>query len=152
MAEQRLVKPTEFKVEFWTAASGRDRKHRSRYYATTEGMLRAGARWEAKGRDHWCRYWNGSKTWLSATRSTGTTTERASRRRIPSQTFSIFGVCEATAAKIMLKDGRIKYKIPVEQIPDSVLYNDFGNKALFAVIVPGDQIHAFNELIKDLRA
>lgn len=181
MPSQRFAKPTGFKVEFWTAASGTDRKHRNRYYTSAEGMLRAGARWEAKGRDYWCRYWNGLNTWTSATRRVLTahhhgdaskpcpggprcpaggtasvielTPERARRGgRAPAQVFSVFGVCEATAAEIMLKDGRATRKIPIEEIPESALYNDYGNTALFAVMIPGEQVHAFNELCKDLRA
>lgn len=165
------TQPTEFKVEFWTCASGKDRKHRNRYYTTVEGMIRAGARWEAKGSDYWCRYWNGLRMWLSATRSQAfpgpieddpapgrvvvpLEAERIRRRggRASAQVFSVFGLCEATAAEIMLKDGRATRKIPVAEIPESALYNQFGNKALFAVMVPGEQVHAFNELIKDLRA
>src|SRR5687767_4139230 len=166
MTSKRFSSPTEFKVEFWTRASGKDRKHRNRYYATAEGMLRAGVRWEAKGSDYWCRYWNGLNTWISATRgkldpthprtmpeTLGRASELASvthigaaierqrgrraSQRTETQVFSIFGICEATAAEIMLKDGRATRKIPVEQIPESALYNDMGNRALFAVMVPG---------------
>lgn len=168
MPSKRFSKPTEFKVEFWTAASGKDRKHRNRYYTTAEGMIRAGARWEAKGGDYWCRYWNGLNTWLSATRSklapshpaaeparvvVPLAEERARRgRRTGAQVFSVFGVCEATAAEIMLKDGRATRKIPVDEIPDSALYNEFGNKALFAVMVPGERVPEFEKLCKELRA
>ncbi len=169
MASRRFASPTGFQVEFWTAASGKDRKHRKRYYTTAGGMIRAGARWEAKGGDYWCRYWNGLNTWVSATRSklapshpdapktpavvVPLAAERVRRRRPASmQTFSVFGLCEATAADIMLKDGRATRKIPVDEIPDSALWNEFGHKALFAVMIPGDQVHAFNELCKDLRA
>ena len=171
MPSKRFAKPTEFKVEFWTAASGKDRKHRNRFYTSAEGMIRAGARWEAKGGDYWCRYWNGLNTWVSATRSKLAPSHpaaqdarpaivvplepervRRGRGRSPAQVFSVFGICEATAAEIMLKDGRATLRIPVDQIPESALYNDLGNKALFAVMVPGERVHEFNELIKDLRA
>lgn len=182
MPSKRFAKPTEFKVEFWLDHSGQgdERKHRHRYYTSAENMLRAGARWEAKGRDYWCRYWNGLSTWCSASRgkidpsprtmpeTLGRATELATvthigaaierrrgaraGRRTGSQVFSIFGLCEAAAAEVMLKDGRISHKIPVDQIPDSALYNQFGNKALFAVMVPGEQVQAFNDLCKDMRA
>lgn len=174
MTNKRYQQPTEYKVEFWTCASGKDCKHRNRYYTTPEGMIRAGARWEAKGGDYWCRYWNGLNTWVSATRSKfdpshpttmpetlGRASElatpqepRARRRgrRIPSQVFSVFGICEATAAEIMLKDGRATYKIPADQIPETVLYNQLGNKALFAIMVPGEQVRAFEQLCEELRA
>lgn len=169
MPSKRFAHPTGFKVEFWTRASGHDRKHRSRYYKSTESMIRAGARWESKGSDYWCRYWNGLNTWLSATRSKQDTTselasvtpigaaierrkgERAARRT-GAQIFSVFGVCEAAAAEVMLKDGRATLKIPAEDIPLSALYNQFGHKALFAVLVPGEQIPTFERLCKELRA
>lgn len=178
MVSKRYQQPTEFKVEFWTRASGTDRKHRHRYYAAVEGMLRAGARWEAKGSDYWCRYWNGLNTWITAARETlpgkpafykppgykspgqginrervtDLVQERIRRGNRPSQVFSVFHQCEAVAAEIMLKDGRATLKIPIEDIPESVLYNELGEKALFAVMIPGDQVHTFNELCKDIRA
>lgn len=181
MTSKRFLKPTEFKVEFWTRASGKDRKHRHRYYPKVEGMLRAGARWEAKGSDYWCRYWNGLNTWVSATRGKldpthpttmpetlgraaelatvthiGAAIERRrggrTGRRTGAEVFSVFGICEATAAEIMLKDGRATYKIPVEDIPETALHNEHGHKALFAVVIPGEQVHAFNQLIRSLRA
>lgn len=166
MASKRFAKPTGFKVEFWTRASGQDRKHRNRFYTTAEGMLRAGVRWENKGQDYWCRYWNGLNTWVSAGRTKTAAPvleparvvvplapERVRRRRPASmQTFSVFGVCEATAAEIMLKDGRATRKIPVDEIPESALYNQFGNKALFAVMVPGERVPEFEKLCKELRA
>lgn len=176
MTSKRYQQPTEFKVEFWTAASGQDRKHRNRYYKSAEGMIRAGARWEAKGGDYWCRYWNGLSTWVSAIRGkldpaaprtmpetlgraselasvADLGTERVRRgRRTGAQVFSVFGVCEATAAEILLKDGRATRKIPVNEIPDSALYNEFGNKALFAVMIPGEQVPVFEKLCKELRA
>ncbi len=170
MASRKFANPTGFQVEFWTCASGKDRKHRRRYYTTAEGMLRAGARWEAKGGDYWCRYWNGLNTWVSASKGRLSPSpsavpptpavvvplapERLRRRggRAPAQVFSVFGICEATAAEIMLKDGRATRKIPVDEIPESALHNQFGHKALFAVMVPGEQVHAFNELCKELRA
>lgn len=186
MPSKRYQQPTEYKVEFWTDID-KPRKRRHRYYSTPEGMLRAGARWEAKGRDYWCRYWHGLSTWLSATRTkldpshpallpetlgraselaykipergiskdqvTDLVQERIRRRgRAPSQVFSVFGACEAAAADIMLKDGRAIRKIPVDEIPDSALYNQFGNKALFAVLIAGEQIPAFEQLCKELRA
>ena len=65
MAIRRPICPTGFQVEFWTTASGKNRKHRKRYYTTVDGMVRAGSRWEARGSDYWCRYWNGLNTWVS---------------------------------------------------------------------------------------
>ncbi len=68
MPSKRYGTPTPFKVEFWTAASGKDRKHRHRYYQSQKSMVIAGARWEAKGSDYWCRYWVDLDTWVSHTR------------------------------------------------------------------------------------
>lgn len=180
MPSRRFQNPTPFKVEFWLDHTGRgdDRKHRNRFYSSVEGMLRAGARWEAKGRDYWCRYWNGLHTWQSASRTKtgpahmpevlGRASELASvtpigpaiekkrgvraARRTSMQVFSIFGICEAAAAETMLKDGRATRKIPVEEIPESALTNEFGHKALFAVMIPGEQVQTFKDLCKELRA
>lgn len=58
--------PTDYKVEFWTGAPGEGYKHRNRYYKNEESMIKAGARWEARGADYQCRYWNGLNTWVSA--------------------------------------------------------------------------------------
>lgn len=69
MAIKKVVTPTPFKVEFWTKASGRDRKHRQRYYRSVKGMVEAGGRWESRGSDFWCRYWNGLNTWVSISRT-----------------------------------------------------------------------------------
>lgn len=82
MTSKRYQKPTEFKVEFWTRASGVDRKHRHRYYTSAESMLRAGVRWEAKGSDYWCRYHNGLNTWVSATKSIPQANRRESNAKL----------------------------------------------------------------------
>jgi hypothetical protein len=58
-----------FKIEFFSDAGGKPRRHRARYYTTSEGMVRAGRRWEDRGSDYWCRYWNGLNTWVSVSRS-----------------------------------------------------------------------------------
>lgn len=51
-----MSQSTRFKVEFWIKKDGTDYKCRNRYYSSADGMAKAGARWKAKGRDHWCRY------------------------------------------------------------------------------------------------
>lgn len=68
MSSKRYSGPTNWKLEFWTCAGGQPRKHRQRYYSTSIGMLKAGARWEARGQDYWCRYWNGPTSHLSNSR------------------------------------------------------------------------------------
>jgi hypothetical protein len=176
MATRRFSVPTNYKIEFWTRASGRDRKCRSRFYGSAEAQIRAGARWESKGSDYWCRYWSGVRTWISVSRvdlapalplpevlgraselasipaRRPTLTAGARRQPMKAQIYSIFGQCEALAAEIMLKDGRLTRKIPVDDIPPTALFNQYGQKAHFAVWVPGDRIHEFDELCKDLRA
>lgn len=74
------------------------------------------------------------------------------RNRLSPVTYSIFGLCDEVAAEQFIKEGKIRVKIPPEQIPESVLFNQHGKKALFAVIVPGEHVHAFNELCDSLRA
>lgn len=71
MPSKRYQQPTNWKLEFWTCASGQPRKHRHRYYTTSIGMLKAGARWEARGQDYWCRYWNGTTSYQSDSRNSG---------------------------------------------------------------------------------
>lgn len=146
-----------YKVEFWTRASGKNRKHRCRYYSMAEGMLRAGARWEAKGSDYWCRYWNGLSTWISAPKSQLSTITPprpapARGKRIPAQVYSIFGQCEAVAAEMMLRDGRATLRISVADIPETALYNKEGKPALFAILIPGDQLKTFERLCKEIRS
>jgi hypothetical protein len=65
--------------------------------------------------------------------------------------FSIFGQIEAVAAEIMIKRG-VGVRIDAKEIPNEVRWNQFGTPARFAVILPRNKIHAFNELIADLRA
>lgn len=148
--------PTGFQVEFWTAATGEPRRHRKRYYPSAENMLRAGARWEAKGSEYSCRYWNGLNTWTTAPRARvdaePAEDDTVHLKRPSMQIFSIFGVCEAAAAEVMLKDGRATRKIPVEEIPEDVLFNELGTKARFAVMVPSRNVPAFDKLCKDMRA
>lgn len=170
MASRKPISSSGFKVEFFSDVSGKPRRARARHYSTGEGMLRAGARWELKGSDYHCRYWNGLNTWVSATRQKAAEPlphdtscdcpkcapqpPRARRHgRSPQmKIFSVFGQCEAVAAEVMLKDGRILRKIPVEEIPKEALFNQFGDKARFAVLVPGPHVQAFDELCKDIRA
>lgn len=160
----RHTQATEFKVEFWTEASGKPRRHRSRYYTTAEGMIRAGARWEARGSDYYCRYWNGLATWQSSTRNMlqtepppGAVTVKPDRprgspsRRSSVKFYSIFGQIERVAAEIMIKEGKVK-RIPKEEIPESALYNEHGDVASFAIMLPINLDPEFNNLCRDLRA
>lgn len=66
--QARAATDTAFKLEFWSRISGKDRKHRTRYYKSVPSMRAAGARWEARDPEYWCRYWNGLFTWVSEKR------------------------------------------------------------------------------------
>jgi hypothetical protein len=164
----RHQQATEYQVEFWTDASGRDCRHRSRYYASAEGMLRAGSRWEARGTPYYCRYWHGLNTWQSSTRTTltdnlpaigarGAALVRADEvkprrpRRSTVKFYSIFGQIERVAAEIMIKDGRAR-RIPQSEIPQSVLTNEHGDTANFAIMISVGQDQEFDNLCKTLRS
>lgn len=73
------------------------------------------------------------------------------RKQKSTEIMSIFGQCEAVAAEIMIKDGKLS-RIEQADIPLSALRNKDGDLARFAVIVPAQYLHEFEELIKDIRA
>ena len=64
--------------------------------------------------------------------------------------YSIFGICEAAAAEVLIKEGKAT-KIPKSQIPKCERKNETGQKAMFALIVPDEHIDYFNDVISDLR-
>lgn len=64
--------------------------------------------------------------------------------------FSIFGQIEAVVAQAMI-DEKVANKIPSEQIPTSVRYNDDGRVALFAIVIPSNLVNAFEERVAALR-
>lgn len=65
--------------------------------------------------------------------------------------FSVFGQCEAVAAEMMIKEGKLT-RIPPEQIPESAAVNDAGTPARFAVIVPARYVPEFNRRCAEMRA
>lgn len=67
------------------------------------------------------------------------------------QIFSIFGQIEEVAAKEMLKDPACK-RIDAKMIPPTVRFNDAGQTAKFAIMLPTSLIPRFENLITDLRA
>ena len=67
------------------------------------------------------------------------------------EVFSIFGQIEAVAAEIMIERRALR-KIAALEIPVSAAFNEFGQRARFAVIVPVQYIPEFENLIADLRA
>jgi hypothetical protein len=65
--------------------------------------------------------------------------------------YSIFGQIESVAAQVLVDDGTAT-KIEARMIPDSALYNDHGDVALFAIVLPRNAVERFENLIRDLRA
>lgn len=76
-------------------------------------------------------------------------------KRVPkTEIMSIFGVCEAAAANVMIDAGKLT-KIPVDEIPESALWGkDWEGKpikAVFAVVVPVERLQEFETLCKEMR-
>lgn len=67
------------------------------------------------------------------------------------ETFSVFGQIEAAAAESMLRDG-VGVRIDARYIPDTARQNQFGDPALFAIMLPRDKVFDFEERIARLRA
>lgn len=65
--------------------------------------------------------------------------------------FSVFGQCEAVAAEMMIKEGKLT-RIPPEQIPEGADRNDVGAPARFAVVVPARYVPEFNRRCAEMRA
>lgn len=72
-------------------------------------------------------------------------------RRKTTQIYSIFGQIEEAAANYMIEKGEAT-KIESKDIPGVELLDKQGRTAKFAVIVPGDKIDRFEEVIANLRA
>ena len=64
---------------------------------------------------------------------------------------SIFGQIEAAVADSMIAEGKLN-KIPFEQIPPSVAYNDAGTRAYYAVVFSSEAEREFNERVRQLLA
>lgn len=67
------------------------------------------------------------------------------------QIFSIFGQCEAAAAEYMIEKHGC-YKIEFKDIPASAAFNEQGQPAKFAVMVPPDKASLFHRTCADLRS
>jgi hypothetical protein len=65
--------------------------------------------------------------------------------------WSIFGQIEEAVAQAMIDAGKVR-KIEQEHIPDTVLYDEEGRKAVFAIIIPYIYIEEFNQREAFLRA
>jgi hypothetical protein len=66
------------------------------------------------------------------------------------QIFSIFGQIEAAVAERMIEEGGCN-RIPFEQIPPTAAYDEKGNRALFAIVVPTELVQSFEARIATLR-
>lgn len=71
-------------------------------------------------------------------------------RRRHTEIFSIFGQCEAAASQLMIDRGDIT-KIEQKDIPPTALYNERGQLAYFAVVVPSDKLSEFNRRCEEMR-
>lgn len=65
--------------------------------------------------------------------------------------FSIFGQIEQVAAETLIERG-LAQKIEPAYIPSSVMYDAQGRSAAFAVSMSSDNVEAFEEMIRNLRA
>jgi hypothetical protein len=72
-------------------------------------------------------------------------------RRQQSEVYSIFGQIEAVVAEAMISEDKAN-RIELENIPVTVLMNDKGETAKFAVCVRGVYVQEFNERVARLRA
>lgn len=73
------------------------------------------------------------------------------RRKNETKIFSLFGQCEAAAAQSMIDEGKLT-RIEAAAIPESAAYNERGQLAYFAVIVPAAHLAEFNRRCEYLRA
>jgi hypothetical protein len=71
-------------------------------------------------------------------------------RKSTQEIFSIFGVCEAAAAEVLIKDNKAK-RIEARDVPISAATNETGQHVLFAVIVPREHLAEFEKLCADMR-
>jgi hypothetical protein len=64
---------------------------------------------------------------------------------------SIFGQIEAAVGDAMAQEGKV-IKIPFEQIPPTVAFNDKGTRAYYALVFTVAAEVEFNRRVADLRA
>ena len=64
--------------------------------------------------------------------------------------YSVFGQIDAVVAQAMVEEGKLNM-IVRERIPLTALFNEKGEAAQFAVIVPSHHENEFNERCRKLR-
>lgn len=67
------------------------------------------------------------------------------------QVFSIFGQIETVVAEAMINE-KLVTKIDARDIPATVLYNEKGERAKFAIVIPSNLVNNFNDRVRDLYA
>lgn len=65
--------------------------------------------------------------------------------------YSIFGQIESVVAQAMVDEGVVN-KIRQEDIPPTALFNEKGEKAYFAIVMPTPYLAEFNRRVAELRA
>jgi hypothetical protein len=64
--------------------------------------------------------------------------------------FSIFGQIETVVAEAMIAEGSC-VRIEAWEIPPTARFNELGQQAKFAVIIPAQLVCAFEERVRKLR-
>lgn len=67
------------------------------------------------------------------------------------QIYSIFGQIESVVATAMIEQYGL-HRIEPNDIPPTAAYNGAGERALFAIVVPGDRVQELERRIRELRA
>ena len=75
---------------------------------------------------------------------------KALSRNLSFEVYSIFGQIEKVVAECMIEEG-VATKIHFNQIPASAAFNEHGQRAHFAIVIPRELIPAFEERIKNIR-
>lgn len=71
--------------------------------------------------------------------------------RHKSEIFSIFGQIDAVIAEAMIAEGKAT-KIEQDMIPASVLYDETGRKAAFAMVIDVKMLGEYHRRVRDLAA
>jgi hypothetical protein len=69
--------------------------------------------------------------------------------RSKTEIFSIFGQCDAVAAEMMVREGKLT-RIEPEDIPASAAVNEAGTRARFAVVVPHQHLREFQQRCREM--
>lgn len=65
--------------------------------------------------------------------------------------YSIFGQIDSVIAQAMVDEGKAN-KIEQAMIPPTALFDDKGNKAFFAIVLPTEHLAEYHRRVKDLYA